>query len=197
MVWCATIVQRLCVHKLNAKIVTGLGDIHNLRFTTLSQWKWSMNFDTRPRDTAWSAWSLRKLRGKFANLYSSLGRYLFVVGSFKLLGSILVRSNRRFSKPGCFVVVFSWGFHGLFVVALFSWLYIPCLVFLTVSFWISHQTFYRFEQHRSQIHAHKFMEASHKRSSQPRILVGILVVLEILMACRNSHCKICKSSQHC
>ena len=30
MVWCATMVQRLCVQRLNAKIVIGLGVIHNL-----------------------------------------------------------------------------------------------------------------------------------------------------------------------
>ena len=33
MVWCATMVQRLCVQRLNAKIVIGLGVIHNLVYT--------------------------------------------------------------------------------------------------------------------------------------------------------------------
>ena len=38
MVWCATMVQRLCVQRLNAKIVIGLGVIHNLRRLGFSRW---------------------------------------------------------------------------------------------------------------------------------------------------------------
>ena len=204
MVWCATIVQRLCVHKLNAKIVTGLGDIRNLRFCwQTSSNHYALKFNmvhlkmlaTKTGDSEldknlilWKvnhslnlgtvSWSIHWRNSHCLELRK-------LPKDTKLFGSILVRSNRWFGKPGCFVVVFSWGFPWIVCFALLSWLYIYNVSFSSVS--VSEILIKRRAPEITDS-CTQFAEASHNRSSQPCILIWILLVLEILMACSNSHC---------